>query len=81
MVILRSGVETSYSTMSSRSNDEFPTREERINIISQSLNDILAKSIEDKDLQIKKLQTRINVLECHAKLGQHFALLRERKNG
>ena len=58
MVILRSGVETSYSTMSSRSNDEFPTLEERINIISQNLNDIqdtLAESIEDRDLEIKKL--------------------------
>ena len=64
MVIRRSGVET---------------LEERINIISQSLDDTLAKSIEDRDLEINKLQTRINVLECQVKLGQHFALLHERK--
>ena len=79
MVILRSGVETCYSTMSSRSNEAL---EERIEIISRSLKDIhdlLAKSIEDRNLEITKLQTRINVLECQVKLGQHFALLHERK--
>ena len=79
MVILRSGVETCYSTMSSRSNEAL---EERIEFISRSLKDIhdlLAKSIEDRNLEITKLQTRINVLECQVKLGQHFALLHERK--
>ena len=79
MVILRSGVETCYSTMSSKSNEAL---EERIEIISRSLKDIhdlLAKSIEDRNLEITKLQTRINVLECQVKLGHHFALLHERK--
>ena len=84
MVTLRSGIKTDgmENLVHSNENDGEMSLEDKIEQISLSLKqvqDTLSKSIESRDIEIYKLQTRVNVLESHVKLGQHFSVLYERK--
>lgn len=89
MVILRSGIVTDKMDSEKESSCTPQTFETQISLLelkieelSRSLQEVqesLIKSIAHRNINIDKLQTRINVLESEVNLSQHFAGLFERK--